>query len=237
MTKYYREDTSNMLLGSLYVKPTLFDSPEMASLSEADFVNKMHKVTYSIMFNLYSIGHTKFSEGVIASYLKGRPQISQFFTKANDNDEPQGYSYLEKLSQTGDPAYFTPAFDMTKKMTLLRNLYHNGVDVSRFLDWDATDQKVIESQRAWLENTSIKDIAGEIGDSIDRIMNIATNGATVRSLQAGDNIEELIASLQENPDYGLPSYVEMKDTITRGNRMGKFYLYSAPTGGGRLVIL
>lgn len=57
--KYYRKDIANMLLGALYVQPTLFDHPKMAAVNEADFVDSLQKVSYAIMYNLYSMGSSK----------------------------------------------------------------------------------------------------------------------------------------------------------------------------------
>ena len=46
-------------------------------------------------------------------------------------------------------------------------------------------------------------------------------------------IEELIKELEETPDAGVPLYGRYINTITRGARLGKFYLRSAPTGIGK----
>ena len=88
MTKirFYRATEANMLLGSLYTKPSLFDTPQMDAITEADFPNKMHKIAYSIMSNLYSIGHSKFTQGVIQSYINGRPQLSEYFYESTETE-------------------------------------------------------------------------------------------------------------------------------------------------------
>lgn len=243
MTKirFYRATEANMLLGSLYTKPSLFDTPQMDAITEADFPNKMHKIAYSIMSNLYSIGHSKFTQGVIQSYINGRPQLSEYFyesTEAESGEEvAQGEYYFDKLAEVGEPSVFEPSFDMVKKMTLLRQLDRNGIDVKKFYDWDSTDQKVASYQQAWLEKTSLKDIANEISDSIAEVMNLASNGSQKEAAQAGDNLRDLIQSFKESPDFGSPSPIQIMDTVTRGNRLGKFYLYSAPTGGGKSRIM
>ena len=241
MTRLYKTQEANMLLGALYVQPSLFDNPKMTALSEADFSNKLHKVAYSIMANLYAVGHSKFNLGIIEAYINGRPSLSNFFYKEmeleDDDKVPQGEYYFEKLAEHGEPTTFEPAFDIVKKMSLLRQLDKNGVDVKKFYDWDAEEQKLISYQENWLEKTSLKDIANEISDSIAEVIAQTTISSSAESAQAGDGLRGLLASFKESPDYGSPSPIDMMDSITRGDRLGKFYLYSAPTGGGKSRIM
>jgi replicative DNA helicase len=49
----------------------------------------------------------------------------------------------------------------------------------------------------------------------------------------GDGILELIEQLKESPDIGVPLYGPLINTVTRGARLGKFYLRSAATGVGK----
>lgn len=230
-----------MLLGALYVKPTLFDSPEIVSLGEADFGDTLQKVSFSIMSNLYTMGHSSFSSGAVESYIQGRPQLNKFYNEMVDLEDgsprKQGEYYFEKLSETGDPTTFLPSFNTMKKMTLLRNLDKHGVNINPFYDWDATKTSIVEAQQNWLEKTDLRDIANEIADSIQAIMDGATSNATTRGLQAGEGLEELLESLKETPDFGSPSPIELMDSVTRGNRLGKYYLFSAPTGGGKSRIM
>lgn len=238
--RYYRRDSANMLLGALYVQPSLFDSPEVVALSEADFPDKLHKITYSIMYNLFSIGHSKFNVGIVQSYLSGRPQLSSFFNEEVIVDgEPvsKGEHYISKLVETGDPSTFSPSFDMVKKMSMLRQLEKHGISVNRYYDWDTEDAQVISHQQTWLEKTDIKDIANEISEEISNLMNVATSGSISESFQAGDGLMDLLESFKEEPDFGAPSPIDIMDTITRGDRLGKFYLFSAPTGNGKSRIM
>lgn len=239
--KYYRKDIANMLLGALYVQPTLFDHPKMAAVNEADFVDGLQKVSYAIMYNLYSMGHPKFSLGVIESYIQGRPQINTLFDEeieiAEGKYARQGEYYFDKLSQVGDPTAFEPALDTIKKLTLLRSLEKNGVSVKQFYDWDTENQELIAYQQNWFEHTSLKDMANEISDNIQHIMDTSASNVASESIQAGEGLLNLIDSFKEAPDFGSPSPIAMMDTITRGDRLGKFYLYSAPTGNGKSRIM
>ena len=44
---------------------------------------------------------------------------------------------------------------------------------------------------------------------------------------------EKASNLKKNPEVGIPLYGSMINTVTRGARLGKFYLRSAPTGTGK----
>lgn len=51
--------------------------------------------------------------------------------------------------------------------------------------------------------------------------------------QAGEGIEALINKYKECPEVGVPLYGPLINTVTRGARLGKFYLRSAATGVGK----
>ena len=126
-------------------------------------------------------------------------------------------------------------YERMKKMTLLRAYDNIGFDVSFLYDPDnIMDLKKKEIQEQWLDNSSLQSIADTIDNKITSIREeyADTNGYS-ESYKAGDEIEELIKELEETPDAGVPLYGRYINTITRGARLGKFYLRSAPTGIGK----
>ena len=52
-------------------------------------------------------------------------------------------------------------------------------------------------------------------------------------MQAGEGIFDLIDRLKAYPEVGVPLYGPLINTVTRGARLKKFYLRSAPTGVGK----
>jgi replicative DNA helicase len=122
-----------------------------------------------------------------------------------------------------------------KKMTLLRMYDNYGINLSWLYDPDnILDIKKKEAQEEWLDNVSLQDIADKIDAKIDSLKATYVNN-DVRSgaIQAGDDIDELIFKLEQVPDVGINLYGNYINTITRGARLGKFYLRSAPTGVGK----
>lgn len=236
MERYYDIVAGNTLLGALYAYPTLFDTQEAQALSEGDFSDPIAKVAYGIMYNLFAIGHTKFTTGVVESYIQGKPSIYNFYNteiQIGEETYKQGEYYFSKLHEVGDATMFAPSFDKVKKMTLLRNLERNGVSVKEFYDWDAKNEKVVEFQNTWLDKVSVKEIADQVSDKISILMSSASSGADRISAHAGDGLKNLVESFEDSPDFGSPFPIPSLNTVTRGARLGKFYLRSAPTGGGK----
>ena len=147
----------------------------------------------------------------------------------------KGVEYLNKASSVANQMTFKYYYERMKKMTLLRAYDNIGFDVSFLYDPDnIMDLKKKEIQEQWLDNSSLQSIADTIDNKITSIREeyVDTNGYS-ESYKAGDEIEELIKELEETPDAGVPLYGRYINTITRGARLGKFYLRSAPTGIGK----
>lgn len=231
--RYYSIQNSNMLLGALISKPSLLESKEAESLSSLDFADPLHKLTYGTIYNAYNIGHSTLSAPILESVIATDPAAHEFFEKSN------GREYLNKLSEVGEPGAFIPAFNGVKKMTLFRELEKNGVDIKEFYDWDSEDSKTIKYQNSWVENTELVEIANTISDKIESVMStsLSSHVHTRSGSQAGEGLMELLESFKEAPDYGSPLSIDLSNTMVRGARLGKFYLRSAPTGGGTLGIL
>lgn len=120
-------------------------------------------------------------------------------------------------------------------MSLLRAYDNVGIDVSFLYDPDEIfDMKKKELQEEWLDHTTLEDIAVAVDDKISKIRETYVDVSEFgEAYLAGDGIEDLIRKFEEVPDAGVPLYGNYINTITRGARLGKFYLRSAPTGIGK----
>ena len=123
-----------------------------------------------------------------------------------------------------------------KKMTILR-MYNEkvGMDLSWLYDIDNIfDQKKKQAQEDWLDSHTEEDIANLINDKIEEVkLKYVDAAAGDDIIQAGEGAEELWNELQTTPDIGYPLYGNLINTITRGARLGKFYLRSAATNIGK----
>ena len=78
------------------------------------------------------------------------------------------------------------------------------------------------------------EIVDQIDKRIDEIKMKCSDVADTVSFQAGDDISSLLADLQKHPEVGISMYGSMMNSITRGARLKKFYLLSAPSGYGKI---
>ena len=119
-------------------------------------------------------------------------------------------------------------------MTLLRAFDSYGIDITDLYDPDnILDTKKKQQQEDWLDNSSLSTIAQKVQDKIDIIKATYADGSWGESVQAGTKAIELLEELEQKPEVGVPLYGPLINTVTRGARLKKFYLRSAPTGIGK----
>lgn len=216
------------VIGCVYINPSLIDQNEKYTFTLEDFTEDFHKVIFGSIYNLYQLGAKKIEPSTIEDYLSSYPKKLAIY-QVNKGDE-----YLQKISEKAQPAAFDFYYNRMKKFTLLRMYDDIGLNISDIYDIDnAFDIKKKQHQEEWLNNTDIEEIAETIDKKITDIKLKYANIKENDFHQGGDGIDELIENLKNNPDIGVPLYGNFINTITRGARLGKFYLRSMPTGVGK----
>jgi replicative DNA helicase len=163
----------------------------------------------------------------VENYLSARPGIQKIF---NDN---KGFEFLEALREFADLNSFTYYFNRLKKFTLLRAFDNYGIDVSWFYNTDSLEMVDIQGQEDRLDNSSVDEIANLVNQRIEDIKLEYLGKAASEAKHAGDGLLDLIESLKQAPEIGVPLYGPLINTVSRGARLKKFYLRSAPTGAGK----
>ena len=216
------------IIGSVYQNPSILDSDQY-SFTLDDFTEEFHQVVFGSIYNLHQLGAVQITSANIEDYLEQRPKKLAVY-KAN-----KGAEYLEKVSQNSQLAAFNYYYHRMKKMTLLRMFNEKvGIDLSWLYDIDNIfDQKKKQAQEDWLDNHTEEDIANLINDKIEDVKLQYVDATEDNIIQAGEGAEELWNELQTTPDIGYPLYGNLINTITRGARLGKFYLRSAATNVGK----
>lgn len=229
MGKYVDLSSIIQVIGGIYANPALLDQEEKYSFTEEDFTEEFHKILFGSMYNLHALGAQEISLNAIEDYLEQRPTKLAVY-KAN-----KGAEYLQELKKSSQLAAFDYYYNRMKKMTLLRMFNKSvGMDLSWLYDTDnILDLKKKQQQEDWLDNTPIEKIAELISNKIDEIKAKYVNNDYNRGAQAGEGIDELLANLKENPEIGYPLFGPMINTVFRGARLKKFYLFSAATGVGK----
>lgn len=228
MGKYVDVAAIIQVIGNIYNDVSLLDNEEY-HFNEDDFPESFHRILFGSIFNLHALGVKNVTLNAIEDYLAQRPTLYGTY-KAN-----KGHEYLEQISQQVDKATFNYYYNRMKKFTLLR-MYHEkcGMDLSNLYDVDnILNIKKKQAQEDWLDNTPISDIADIIDQKILNIRLAYVDNADMEAENAGDGALELLEKLRNTPEMGYPLYSPLLTTITRGARLGKFYLRSAATGVGK----
>ena len=227
-SKYVDISSIIQVIGCVYKTPQLLDYSDKYSITEEDFPDPFHQIIFGTIFKLHELGAEKITLNSILDYLASRPKSEAIFVKQ------KGEEWLAKALETAEPSAFDYYYNRMKKMTLLRAFDNFGFDVSDIYDPNIiTDLKKRQQQEDFLDNSSLEALADRVQDKIDQIKATYVDDSWGEAIQAGDGIEELIVELEQNPEVGVPLYGPLINTVTRGARLKKFYLRSAPTGVGK----
>ncbi len=227
-SKYIDPTAIIQVIGCVYNNPDLLDATDKYHIIEEDFQNQFHKIVFGTIYNLHALGAKQINVNTILDYLKGRPNSEAVFLKE------KGEEWILKTSDVATISTFDYYYGRLKKMTLLRTYDNYGVDVKDIYDPDnILDIKKHKMQEDWLDHATLQDIADVVDKKIDEIKYRYVGDTESNSYQIGDGIEDLIDSLLQNPEVGLPLYGSLFNSVARGARMKKFYLISAPTGLGK----
>ena len=229
MSSKFVDTTAIMqVIGCIYKHPYLLEQEDKYFFHEEDFTERFHQTLFGSIYNLKMLGANKINIDDILNYLSTRPTREAEF-KVNKGEE-----YLAKLVDIADLSKFDYYYGRMKKMTLLRFYDNNGIDVRDLYDPDnILDIKKKQIQEDWLDNSSLEEIAQKIDDKIEMIKSTCVDNSFGKARHASEGIRGLIDRLKETPEVGVPLYGPLINTVTRGARLKKFYLRSAPTGCGK----
>ena len=227
-SKYIDIASINNVIGNIYSNLNLLSESDKYTFNKEDFPNSFHKITFSALYNLFQLGAKNITFELLQDYFNQRPKEKAEF------EVNKGYEYLLKVADISSLNTFNYYYNRMKKMTLFRAYENAGMD----LNWlynpdDIMNPKKIQEQEEYINNSSIEMLADKINDRIEDIkakyvQNIVDNGS-----QIGEGIDQLIESFKETPALGYPVYGDYINTVTRGARLGKFFLRSAATGIGK----
>lgn len=230
-SKYVDVAAIMQVIGTVYKDPSILDN-ENYHFTELDFPLEFHKIVFGSIYNLYQLGAKEITVAAIEDYLSQRPKKMAIYTSN------RGSEYLLKLSENVQLSAFQYYYDRMKKMTLLR-MYGDkcGMDLSWLYDVDnILDTKKKQAQEDFLDKASLVEVANLIDSKIEKIKKqCLSDNIHQNSAMMGDGGKELKERLKKSPAFGLPLYGDYINTVTRGARLGKFYLRSAPTGVGKAL--
>ena len=220
-----REDIEQKVLGALLVKPYNLMSSEI-KLEIGDFTSRLHKIIFGAIVYLAENGVASVSPKDIDGVLKPYNEQYEYYRINN------GPSLVEKLIEI-DAENFKYYYKTLKKITLLNRLITQGFSVEEFYCPEENDLNKQKKAIEKFENSTVE----EIISFYDRML-LSARASFVSekekiSQQAGIGLQELVDGYCAAPDIGLPTNSYKLNTIFRGRRFGKFYLYSSIQGGGK----
>ena len=228
MSKYVDPAAITQVIGTVFKNPSLLEQEDKYVITEDDFPDKFHKIAFGAIYQIYDLGAKTITLGNILDYLSEKPKSEAIFKKE------KGDEWLANIAEAATPTAFDYYYNRLKKMTLLRMFDNSGVDVSYLYDPDnILDAKKKEMQEEWLDNTNLADIAQRVMDKVDGIVATYVNNTFGEAYRPGEGLTELRERLKEQPDVGVPLYGPLINTVTRGARLRKLFLRSAPSGYGK----
>lgn len=224
-------EIAGQLLGCLIQEPTLIINAEK-TVTHEDFAFAGHKILFGVLQNLYMNGIVDININEIANYIDTQPSTKTMFDHFNCMEL---YHNLPKNANIANYEYY---FDITRKFTLLRELQKYNFDISHWyvpsqqlLDFELRERKMKE-----LENATIQDIIHSFSNDINFIESKFIDNKSLGFATLGGDLAELMAELEEAPAQGFKLQADIINTVVRGGRPSKVYLYSAGTSVGKAIV-
>lgn len=228
MSKFVDIAAIMQVIGAVYNNPSILDNTDKYIITDDDFPDAFHKTVFGAIYNIYTAGVNKITLKNILDFLAQYPKSEALFKKE------KGEEWLAQVIENVTPNAFDFYYNRMKKMTLLRAFDNYGVDVTGLYDPDNIfDGKKREIQEEWLNNTSLSDIANKVTERLDKIVATYVNHTFGETHEAMEDVESLLDRLKQHPDVGVPLYGPLINSVTRGARLRKLYLRSAPSGYGK----
>ena len=229
-TQYIEISSLAQVLGCIYKNPKILDADDKYKFNEEDFYDNFHKLIFSCLNNLWQLGVKEFTIPAIEDYLEQKPKALALYKTQKGRD------FLLELGEIVNLNTFHYYYNRMKKMTLLRAYEDMGMD----LTWLYNPSEILnikkkQEQEEWLDNASLEDIYNKINDKIDIIKEQYVSVTESSGCQIGEGIDELLESYKQTPAYGYPLYGDYINGVTRGARLGRFYLRSGSTGVGKAL--
>ena len=216
------------VIGCVYNNPKLLEFTDKYTVVDEDFADTFHKTVFGAIYKLHELGASSISLETISDFLSERPKSKAVY------ETNKGEEWLLKVSDAAMPSTFDYYYQRLKKFSLLRAFDNCGIDVSDIYDPDnILDMKKKQQQEDILDNSTLQQIANRVDEKIEAIRLQYVDDSFGEASQAGEGIMDLIDKFKQTPEVGVPLYGNLINTVTRGARLKKFYLRSAPTGVGK----
>lgn len=218
------------VLGCLLKMPSLIDDIEHP-LDKRDFwagEEKLYMLIYVSIYNLYMQGCTVIDEYAIDSYLSNfKEQYSEF-------EKNNGINYILDCQEMATIENYDMNYHIIRKLSLLRYYESKGLDTKFIYDPTKANPEEQTVEVLKFHEMNEQDIVTKVESIfiVEPKMNFCSNSLT-SDAQAGDKLIELVDELCKEPDVGIPATNSICTSISRGQRLGCFFLRSGTTGSSK----
>lgn len=216
------------ILGSICKQPQLLFLEDV-DLKPDDFCENFYKYIFSAINNMVVSNPeiSSISAVDVDNYLA--PSESHYKT-FNDNN---GFSFTSSAIENANTELFESNYVWIKKFSLLRDFNKHGFDISSLYDPLNSDMEHSRVQIENLRKISLEDITKHFSLKLLNVTNTWDITASHKSYKIGEDIDDLLDSLNEEPVYGYSFANQFYNTIFRGMQFGKVLCRSAGTGGNK----
>ena len=224
-------DAILQVLGDVYKQPSLLGQEDKYKIIPSDFTKDFHRILFGTMQRLYELGAPTITINDIESFLRKREKDFAVYETNNGNE------FLQKVIEAAEPDNFEYYYNRMKKFSLLR-AYNEmaGLDISFIYDSENIfDVRKRKQQDDDLDSCSIEKLMEKVELQVNKVVEKFSDSVYAERQQAGEGGRALFERLKKTPDVGVPLYGNLVNTFTRGARLKKFYLRSAPSGYGKAI--
>lgn len=223
MSNICNKSVTDRLLGCLIKQPNLcLDSRYKLTSEEFEYTSKFSAIMFVVINNLASNGTQTITLLDVNAFLE--PYEAQYNIYKDNN----GDDYISLISSITAEDNFESYYNEFKKLSLLNTYYSNKFDISKFWDFEKSDDKNYEI----LNQYSIKDIIDSY-DAVQESVKLNYSSSILKQLKCGDGFEDVKELFKETPYFGAVMESPIQTTLYRGWCRGHLLLRSAPSGFGK----
>lgn len=213
------------VLGCICINTEL-TSKNQYKLSSEDFLSNFHKVVFSSVVNMVKCDLKIVDSIAVKEYLKN---FNSTWLDVYERFDIEN-NYIEVIKQQANLDNFNYHYNRVRKFAMLRDMVNMGVDISGIYDITNSNKEL----NLKFEEVTIDDILDILGKTVNNLRTKWT-GLNQKGLNVHSalGVRELVKSLKESPDFGLPLFNPVLSTAFRGARLSKLLIHGSPSGFGK----
>lgn len=219
----YNRQTADKVIGCVLQKPELLLDTKY-KIDVHDFKNAFQRVMFGTIYNLAIRGYKSVSIMDIDTFVS--PYKAEYDCIKTNNFE----GYVSTLMKIVDPNNFDGYYNHFKKYSCLNTCHENGIDVSKYYNFDASD----EENDGRIASVTVDEITKFYSGMVEEIKSKFAS-TTREEAKVGDNFISTLEEFEETPYYGAVMTSPYQTALYRGWCKGQVILSSGASGTGKTI--